>query len=137
MPQAFGVDSVTASEGWLDFGSGWLFTSMLDAIVVAEADTARIALWNPAASRLFGLEPDEALQRSLADQIAYEGLLVVAPDLTSGFGPKGGNFESFPFPDEAMRAVLKVPAAEAMRRYKAAYDYAMKLPRSNGKIASL
>ena len=69
MPQAFGVDSVTASEGWLDFGSGWLFTSMLDAIVVAEADTARIALWNPAASRLFGLEPDEALQRSLADVV--------------------------------------------------------------------
>src|SRR5947209_1343340 len=69
MPQAFGLDSVTASEGWLDFGSGWLFTSMLDAIVVAEADTARIALWNPAASRLFGIGPDEAPQRSLADLV--------------------------------------------------------------------
>jgi PAS domain S-box-containing protein len=69
MPQAFGRDSVTASQGWLDFGSGWLFTSMLDAIVVAEADTARIALWNPAATSLFGLGPEEALQRSLADLV--------------------------------------------------------------------
>ena len=76
------------------------------------------------------------LQRSLADQIAYEGFLVVAPDLTSGFGPNGGDFESFQFPDEALRAVLKISAAEAMRRYKAAYEYAVKLPRSSGKVAS-
>jgi PAS domain S-box-containing protein len=69
MLQAFALDSVTATEGWLDFDSGWLFTSMLDAIVVAEAETGRIALWNPAATRLFGLGPEEALQRSLADLV--------------------------------------------------------------------
>src|SRR5712691_6210813 len=69
MAQAFAPDSVTATEGWLDFGSGWLFTSMLDAIVVAEAHTARIALWNPAATMLFGLGPEDALQRSLADLV--------------------------------------------------------------------
>jgi carboxymethylenebutenolidase len=52
-------------------------------------------------------------------------------------GPKGGNFESFKFPDEALRANLKVKPAEAMRLYRVAYDYAMKMPRANGKIASL
>lgn len=77
------------------------------------------------------------LQRALADQLAWEGFLVVAPDLTSGLGPNGGNYESFRFPDEAWRANLKIPAAEAMRRYRVAYDFAMKHPRANGKIAAL
>lgn len=76
-------------------------------------------------------------QRAVADQLALEGFIAVAPDLLSGRGPKGGNFEAFPFPDEALRANLKVPQAEALRLYRAAYDYALKLPRSSGKIASL
>ncbi len=69
MPHAPALEPVTASGGWLDFGSGWLFASMLDAIVVAEADTARIVLWNPAATALFGLGPEQALQHSLADLV--------------------------------------------------------------------
>jgi PAS domain S-box-containing protein len=69
MPHAPVLESMTASDGWLDFGSGWLFTSILDAIVVAEADTARIVLWNPAATTLFGFGPDRALQLSLSDLV--------------------------------------------------------------------
>ena len=69
MPHAPVLEPLTASDGWLDFGSGWLFTSMLDAIVVAEATTARIVLWNPAATTLFGLGPEQALQLSLADLV--------------------------------------------------------------------
>ena len=69
MPQASGSDCVTASQGWLDFGSGWLFTSMRDAIVVAEPESGRIALWNPAATELFGLGAEEALRSSLAELV--------------------------------------------------------------------
>ena len=76
-------------------------------------------------------------QQALADQLALEGFIAVAPDLLSGRGPKGGNFDAFPFPDDALRANLKLPQAEGLRLYKAAYDYAMKLPRSSGKVASL
>jgi len=76
------------------------------------------------------------LQRALADQLASEGFLVIAPDLTSGFGPNGGNYESFKFPDQAWRANLMVPSAEAMRRYSIAYDFAMRHSRANGKIAA-
>jgi carboxymethylenebutenolidase len=79
----------------------------------------------------------DLLQRAVADQLALEGFIAVAPDLLSGRGPRGGNFDSFKFPDEALRANLKVPTPIALRDYKAAYDYAMKMPRSSGKVAVL
>jgi carboxymethylenebutenolidase len=79
----------------------------------------------------------DVTQQALADQLALQGFIAVAPDLLSGRGPNGGNFEAFLFPDEALRATLRVPQSEALRLYKAAYEYAMKLPRGNGKIASL
>lgn len=81
-----------------------------------------------------GLDP---LQQSLAYQLAYHGFIAVAPDLVSGRGPNGGNYDSFAFPDAAMRAVREVQPAEAMRRYKAGYDFAKTLPRGNGKVAAL
>jgi len=76
-------------------------------------------------------------QRALADQLASQGFIAVAADLYSGLGPNGGNYDSFEGTDAAMRASARLTPEEAMRRYKAAYDYGMKLPRANGKSASL
>jgi carboxymethylenebutenolidase len=76
-------------------------------------------------------------QRSLADQVALEGFIAIAPDLYSGLGPNGGNFDSFEGSDDAMRSSAKLSQDEGIRRYKAAYDYAMKLPRANGKSATV
>lgn len=76
--------------------------------------------------------------RAVADQLASEGFIAVAPDLFSGFGPNGGNYDSFKSPDEAMRVGFsKLTPDEAMRRYLAAYAYAVKLPRASGKIGSI
>lgn len=77
------------------------------------------------------------LQRALADQVSSAGFIAIAPDLASGLGPHGGNFDSFPFQDEAIRTLAKMKPDEIIRRYKAAYDYGMKLPEANGKSASL
>jgi PAS domain S-box-containing protein len=55
------------SDGWLDLGPGWLFDSIRDAVVVADAESGRIALWNPVASELFGYTPAEVLGVALAD----------------------------------------------------------------------
>ncbi len=48
-------------SSWLDLGPGWLFTSIRDAVVVADAATSEIVLWNPAATELFGFAAEEAL----------------------------------------------------------------------------
>jgi PAS domain S-box-containing protein len=48
-----------------DFGIGRLFHRIRDAVVVAEATTGRIVLWNPAAETLFGYSTEEALGLSV------------------------------------------------------------------------
>lgn len=75
--------------------------------------------------------------RAVADQLAQEGFIAVAPDLWSGTGNNGGGRETFEFIDDAMKAGAKITADEAQRRYKAARDWALKLPRANGKSGSM
>ena len=75
--------------------------------------------------------------RSVADQIAHEGFIAVAPDIWSGTGPNGGGRDSFQFDDDAMKAAARIGPAETQRRYKAAWEWAMKLPRANGKSGTI
>ena len=76
-------------------------------------------------------------QRAVADQLAEQGFIAIAPDLHSGLGPNGGNYDSFQGTDEVMRAIARITPDDMQARYKAARDYGLKLPRSNGKSASI
>src|SRR4051812_21090060 len=76
--------------------------------------------------------------RSVADELATTGYIALAPDVLTGLGPKGGNYDAFKSPDEAIRAIrARVTPDRAMRQYLAAAAYGAKLPRANGKIASI
>lgn len=48
-----------------DFGIGVLFESVADGVVVGDAETERIVLWNPAAERIFGYEAAEIVGRPI------------------------------------------------------------------------
>jgi carboxymethylenebutenolidase len=71
--------------------------------------------------------------RAVADKLALQGFIVVMPDLASGLGPKGGNFDSFQYPDDLAKALGTRSVLEKIELLKAARDYALKLPRANGK----
>jgi carboxymethylenebutenolidase len=72
--------------------------------------------------------------RAIADQLASEGFIAVLPDLTSGLGPNGGNYDSFLLPDESGAAINRIPHTEVLNRIRVARDYALKLPMANGRF---
>ena len=71
--------------------------------------------------------------RALADKVALHGFIVVMPDLASGTGPGGGNFDSFQYSDDLARALGSRSAADKMQLVRTAREYGLKLPRANGK----
>jgi carboxymethylenebutenolidase len=75
--------------------------------------------------------------RGVADQLAAEGFIAVAPDIVVGHGNDGGDTSSLSTQQEITRAVLAIPAAERTAKLRAAREWALKDPRSNGKSASV
>ncbi len=83
---------------------------------------------------IFGLS---AWAKSMADDLAAAGYVVIAPDVLSGKGPNGGDTDSYPSQDQVTKAVSGLPNDEVMADLDAAADYIRTVPAANGKFASV
>ena len=73
--------------------------------------------------------------REMADELAGQGFIVIAPDLLSGFGPNGGGSSEFPSQDAVIKAVSGLDPDVVNADLDAAADYGKHLPAANGKLA--
>lgn len=71
--------------------------------------------------------------RSVADQLAEDGFIAIAPDMLSGKGPNGGNTDSIA-PDQATRAIGQLTNDEINARLDAVRHYAIQMPAGNGTV---
>jgi len=75
--------------------------------------------------------------RAVADQLAADGFIALAPDLLSGKGPNGGGTDAFPSRDDAVKAVSALPRDEVIARLNAVRKYGLSLPAATGKSATV
>lgn len=73
--------------------------------------------------------------RSMADQVAAQGYIAIAPDLLSGIGPNGGGSSAFSGIDDVRKAIGTLDADQVTADLNATADYVKKLPAANGKVA--
>jgi carboxymethylenebutenolidase len=75
--------------------------------------------------------------KEMADELAAQGFIVVAPDLLSGLGANGGGSSEFPSQDAAVKAVSGLDPNAVNADLDAAADFAQHIPSANGKIATV
>ena len=73
--------------------------------------------------------------RSVADQLAKEGFIALAPDLLTGKGPNGGGTDSLG--DDATKVIRTLTPEAVAGMLDAVRDYALKVPAANGKVGSV
>jgi carboxymethylenebutenolidase len=73
--------------------------------------------------------------RAVADQLAADGFIAVAPDFISGKGPGGGGTASLQSRDDVAKLIRGLATEEVDMKLNAVRSYAIKLPASNGKSA--
>ena len=73
--------------------------------------------------------------RTVADRLAENGYIAVAPDLLSGMAPGGGNTKDFPTEDAAREAIGKLDRAQTIENLREVISYARRIPAANGQVS--
>jgi carboxymethylenebutenolidase len=75
--------------------------------------------------------------RAVADRLAADGFIAVAPDLISGLGPAGGGTDSVKSVDDVRSLVRGLADEESYARIEAVRAFALKLPAATDMSATL
>jgi carboxymethylenebutenolidase len=75
--------------------------------------------------------------RSVADQLAADGFIAIAPDLLSGLRKDGAGTDAFASRDDVVKAVRGLSSDEVNAGLDAVREHGTKLPASNGKTATI
>jgi carboxymethylenebutenolidase len=75
--------------------------------------------------------------RSVADRLAADGFIAVAPDLISGRGPGGGGTESTTNRDEVVGLIRSLKPEEVNAGLDAVRAWSARLPAATGKTATI
>ena len=75
--------------------------------------------------------------RGVADQLAADGFIAIAPDLLSGMGPGGGGTSAYADRDAVVAGVRQLTPDESNRRLDAVFAYARTIPSASGQIGTV
>ena len=73
--------------------------------------------------------------RGVADQLAKDGFIALAPDLLSGKGPSGGGTESLG--DDVTKVIRTLTPETVSARLDVVRDYALKIAAANGRVGTV
>lgn len=73
--------------------------------------------------------------RTVADRVAEQGFIAIAPDLLSGSAPNGGRTSDFPTQDAAREAISKLPQGQVLADLNNTAAYVRALPAASGGLA--
>jgi carboxymethylenebutenolidase len=75
--------------------------------------------------------------RAVADRLAADGFIAIAPDLLSGMGPGGGGTDKFASRDDVVKAVRGLAAPDVVAMLNAVSRYGTGLPAAKNKFATI
>jgi carboxymethylenebutenolidase len=75
--------------------------------------------------------------RAVADQLAADGFIAIAPDLLSGRAPDGGGTQAFASRDDVVKAVRDLAPNQVVTMLDAVKDYGTSLPAATRKFATV
>jgi carboxymethylenebutenolidase len=75
--------------------------------------------------------------RAVADQLAADGFLAIAPDLLSGRGPGGGGTGAYGSRDDVVKAVMELSPSSVATMLDAVKSYGASLPAATPKFGTV